>query len=159
MITFKLVYLLVSALNCTIFCRHHEENRHCIKGWKGYVSIFDILKEATKGYTSHVPKFSNRQAWANSVDPDQTAPDQGLYTVCNSVCIFWSHYSIVEPQCSNFKIITAPLFRVSEYLGILRYKRYTKTHNVVTVIFWRESRDEGGWGCGGQVLLSKVECL
>ena len=24
------------------------------------------------------PKFSDRQVWANSADPDQTAPDQGL---------------------------------------------------------------------------------
>ena len=24
-------------------------------------------------------KFSDRWAWANSVDPDQTAPDQGLH--------------------------------------------------------------------------------
>ena len=25
------------------------------------------------------PKFSDRYAWANIVDPDQTAPDQGLH--------------------------------------------------------------------------------
>ena len=25
------------------------------------------------------PKFLDRQIWANSVDPDQTAPDQGLH--------------------------------------------------------------------------------
>ena len=25
------------------------------------------------------PKFSDRQVWANSADPDQTAPDQGLH--------------------------------------------------------------------------------
>ena len=25
------------------------------------------------------PKFSDRYAWANSADPDQTAPDQGLH--------------------------------------------------------------------------------
>ena len=25
------------------------------------------------------PKFSDRYTWANSADPDQTAPDQGLY--------------------------------------------------------------------------------
>ena len=27
----------------------------------------------------NVPKFSDRQVWANSADPDQTAPDQGLH--------------------------------------------------------------------------------
>ena len=25
------------------------------------------------------PKFLDRYAWANSADPDQTAPDQGLH--------------------------------------------------------------------------------
>ena len=25
------------------------------------------------------PKFSDRQVWANTLDPDQTAPDQGLH--------------------------------------------------------------------------------
>ena len=34
------------------------------------------------------PKFSDRYAWANSADPDQTAP-RG---VCLSVCIVWTHY-------------------------------------------------------------------
>ena len=35
-----------------------------------------------KVFTYHnVPKFSDRQTWANSADPDQTAPqsDQGLH--------------------------------------------------------------------------------
>ena len=41
-------------------------------------------------------------------------------TVCHSVCIFWTCYSIVKPHSSNFRIITAN-FRVSEHLGILRY--------------------------------------
>ena len=43
-----------------------------------------------------------------------------VYTICNSVCIFWTHDSKVEPHCSNFRISTA-VFRVSEYLGVLRY--------------------------------------
>ena len=42
----------------------------------------------------------------------------GSYTVCHSVCIFWTHYSMAEAHCSNFRIITA-IFRVSEYLGVL----------------------------------------
>ena len=51
------------------------------------------------------PKFSDRYAWANSADPDQTAPR--IYTVCNSSCIFWMHYSTVKPSCLNFRVITA----------------------------------------------------
>ena len=36
-----------------------------------------------------------------------------VYTVCHSVSIFWTHYSMVEPHCSNFRIITA-VFWVSQ---------------------------------------------
>ena len=56
------------------------------------------------------PKFSDRYAWANSVDPDQTAPeeqsDDRVYTVCHSVCIVWTHCSMVEPHSSNCRVIT-----------------------------------------------------
>ena len=31
------------------------------------------------------PKFSDRQVWANSADPAQTAPDQGLH--CLPFCL------------------------------------------------------------------------
>ena len=66
------------------------------------------------------PKFSDRSVWANSAEPDQTAPSLSrVYTVCNSVSIFWTHYSMVEPHCSNFRVITT-IFWVFEYLGNLR---------------------------------------
>ena len=34
----------------------------------------------------------------------------------HSVCVFYTHYFIVEPHSTNFRIITA-IFRVSKYLG------------------------------------------
>ena len=52
------------------------------------------------------PKYSNRQVWANSVDPDHIAPVR-VYTVCLIVCICWRHYSMVKPNCSNVWRITA----------------------------------------------------
>ena len=78
------------------------------------------------------PKFSDKQVWANSVDLDQTdeQSDQGLhclpcrssliwvYTVCYSVCIVWTNYSVVKGYCCNFRIVTS-IFQMSEYLGIL----------------------------------------
>ena len=75
------------------------------------------------------PKFSDRQVWANSADPDQTAPSKLIRanTVCNSGCIFWVHYSSVKPSCSNFRVITAIFFGVSEFLGFVRYVLYIKT--------------------------------
>ena len=65
----------------------------------------------------YVPRFSDRSG--------QTVQTQirlllRVYTVCNSLCIFWMHYSKEKPSCSTFRVITAN-FRVSEFLGIIRY--------------------------------------
>ena len=70
------------------------------------------------------PKVLDSRVWTNSVDPDQTstAPSGAVvirvYTVCHSVCIFWTHHSVVKRHSSNFMIITA-IVRVSKYLGFL----------------------------------------
>ena len=72
-------------------------------------SIFRVFLFLTSTYYND-PKFSDRQAWANSVDSDQTAvpeqSDQGC-TVSHSICNFWTHYSMIEPHCLNFRIITS----------------------------------------------------
>ena len=52
-----------------------------------------------------------------------------VYTVCHSVCIVWTHYSMVEPHSSNFRVITTT-FGVSEYLGNLRYKTINKLERI-----------------------------
>ena len=44
-----------------------------------------------------------------------------VYTVCYSVYVFRTHFSIVKPRCSNFRIITANFLGVSKFLGILQY--------------------------------------
>ena len=66
----------------------------------------------------YVPKFSDRQVWANSVVPDQRSSLIGIFTVCHSVCTFCTKYSVVKQYCSNFRVITA-IFRVSEFLAHL----------------------------------------
>ena len=56
--------------------------------------IYRRMCMSRRGYRND-PKFSDRYAWANSADPDQTAPRSSLirvYTVCHSVCIVWTHY-------------------------------------------------------------------
>ena len=59
----------------------------------------------------HDPKYSDRQIWANSAcRPRSDCSLSSLirvYTVCHSVCIFWTLYCMVKPPCSNFRIITA----------------------------------------------------
>ena len=59
-------------------------------------------------YYRNVPNVSDRQHWANSVEPDQTVPIQGL------VCIFWTHHCIVKQNPLRFRIVTA-IFQVSEF--------------------------------------------
>ena len=68
------------------------------------------------------PKFSDR--YENSADPDQTAPRGGsslirVYTVCHSVCIVWTRYSMVEPHSSNFRVIT------TNFLGVRIIRKFT----------------------------------
>ena len=60
------------------------------------------------------PKFSNRQVWANSVEPDQEHSDWSLH------CLlfhrhFWIHYSMVKPPWSNFRVTTAKFWRSNFY--------------------------------------------
>ena len=45
-------------------------------------------------------------SWANSV-----------YTVYHSICTFWTLYSIVEPPCSYFRVITA------NFLGVRNFRK------------------------------------
>ena len=42
-----------------------------------------------------------------------------VYTVCHSVCIVWTHYSMVEPHSSNFRVIT------TNFLGVRIFKKFT----------------------------------
>ena len=45
-----------------------------------------------------------------------------VYTVCHSVCIVWTHYSMVEPHSPNFRVIT------TNFLGVRIYRKFT--------VFW-----------------------
>ena len=66
-------------------------------------------------------KFLDRYAWANNVDPDQTAPLIRVYTVCHSVSIVWTHYSMVEQHSLNFRVIT------TNVLGVRIFRKFTVT--------------------------------
>ena len=55
--------------------------------------------------------------------PRQTLQTQSslfrVYTVCHSVCIVWTHYSMVQPHSSNFRVIT------TNFLGVRIFKKFT----------------------------------
>ena len=71
------------------------------------------------------PKFSDVHAWANDVDPDQTASlgkqcraisvDPDLSVSYGLITLWYSHTLQI-----SYRTITA-IFRVSEFLGILWY--------------------------------------
>ena len=42
-----------------------------------------------------------------------------VYTVCHSVCIVWTHYSMVEPHSSNFTVIT------TNFWGVRIFRTFT----------------------------------
>ena len=45
-----------------------------------------------------------------------------VYTVCHSVCIVWTHYSMAEPHSSNFRVIT------TNFLGVRIFRKFTVMH-------------------------------
>ena len=51
--------------------------------------------------------------------PGQTVQTQiRVYTVCHSICIVWTHYSMVEPHSSNFRVIT------TNFLGVRIFRKF-----------------------------------
>ena len=47
-----------------------------------------------------------------------------VYTVCHSVCIVWTHYSLVEAYSSHFRVIT------TNFLGVRIFRKFTVTYNI-----------------------------
>ena len=56
-----------------------------------------------------------------------------VYTICNSGCIFWVHYSSVKPSCSNFRVITAIFWGVR----IFRFLQYWPVITGIPWPFWK----------------------
>ena len=84
-------------------------------------------------YYRNDPKFSDRYAWANTADPDRSSLIR-LYTVCHSVCIVGTHYCVVEPHSSNFRLIT------TNFLGIRIFRKFMVRSDFKNQCeFWKKS--------------------
>ena len=46
-----------------------------------------------------------------------------VYTVCHSICIFWTHSCMAKPHCSNFRLTTA-IFWVFKLFTFSWYHSY-----------------------------------
>ena len=68
-----------------------------------YVTIWDCL--------THVPMTSMTSS-VERTDLDFKISVALVYTVCHSICIIWTHYSMAEPQKSNFRVITTHFWGV-----------------------------------------------
>ena len=64
-----------------------------------------------------------------------------VYTVCHSVCIIWTHYSMVEPHSSNFRVIA------TNVLGVQIFRKF-RVYNLFRVHY--EEKIEGQ-DCGDEV--------
>ena len=61
-------------------------------------------------YCTWPNKFLDRQIWANSIDPDQTVPqeqsDRGLHCLSFHLHISEDFYGKFQPYCSNCRMVT-----------------------------------------------------
>ena len=51
-----------------------------------------------------------------------------VYTVCHSACIIWTHYSLVEPHSSNFRVIT------TNFWGVRVFRKFTVEWHLVLLM-------------------------
>ena len=100
----------------------HDEKAKIHKKKRIWMEFCIVWRKCQNG-----SNFLDRQAWANSGDPDQTAPR----TVCCSVYIFRMQCSMVKPHVSTFRIVTA-IFRVSEFLWYMMTDELSNTGNALT---------------------------
>ena len=58
--------------------------------------------------------------------PGQTVQTQiRLLLVCHSICIVWTHYSMVEPHCSNFWVITTIVLGVRIFRTFTAFNKFS----------------------------------
>ena len=85
-------------------------------------------------------KYRNHPVFGQtSLGKHQTAPLGAIlirvFTVCHSVCIFWTLYSMVQPHCSNFRIITFSSVRILRSLTVNHYPNVVYATNISKMNF------------------------
>ena len=86
------------------------------------MSFFFPITACIKYYRND-PKFSDRYAWANSADPDQSAPRGAVWSGSTLFAIRFASFGLITLwQSHTVQILEwlQQIFWVSEYLGNLR---------------------------------------
>ena len=79
--------------------------------------------------------------------PGQTVQTQisliRVRSVCHSVCIVWTHYSMVEPHSSNFRVIT------TNFLGVRIFRKFTVNNNgcLLSSVYCNPGQQKTDAGC------------
>ena len=84
----------------------------------------EFLWQGIQRYGKNVPQNTTIMILSFRTDmPGQTVQTQSslirVYTVCHSVCIIWTHDSMVEPHGSNFRVLT------TNNLGVRIFRKFT----------------------------------
>ena len=124
--------------------------------------LFIVVLKKNKKYCYNAdyrtdPKFSDRQVWANSVDLDQTAPRQAVWSGSTLFAIaVWSGstlfaiqsasfgciYSMVKPLCLYFSVITANFSGVRIFRVFMVHSKLSDangTHFCELLIWYRQA--------------------
>ena len=93
---------LLMSTHYRCFCGEIQKNKTSneypqqIISWRNKKSIYRIYC-----------MYSDRQAWANSIEPDETpqstAPHQDLHCLPLTSSKFWTQHRVVSCTCSNFR--------------------------------------------------------
>ena len=92
----------------------------------------------------NVPKFSDRQVWANSADPDQTAPRGAVWSGSTLFAIPAASFGCITLRKSHLVQLLGwllQIFWVSEILGFLRYEDKTRPvegNNDPAICWWKQ---------------------
>ena len=180
MLTTKMQMVLHSAhLSSTIStivipCLDSKINTYCccIPNYKTPVSFWSWAGQFQSFHND--PKFSDRLAWANSADPDQTAPRGAVWSVSTLFAVpsasFRSITLMVKPSCWNFRVITAKFSNVRIYrsftvLGHTTWKTgflvIWLSHNTCNISDARRKKNKSGFSRSRSVVLEHemyVQC-
>ena len=88
--------------------------------------FFKVLKSNLESTYRNDPKFSDRYAWANSADPDQTAPRGAVWSGSTLFAILSALFGLItlwKSHIVQIRVIT------TNFLGVRIFRKFTVPQN------------------------------